>query len=341
MFAMLLGPWPRVTADGVRLEDLEAAVARGEHPATELAEAIEHVIDQAIGAQLEAGMGLVTDGGVRWADPIGAVLDAIRVRDLGPDGMLLRAWRSAALRTDAQVAASVPGPWTLSIRDVGGWGDAGVVNGRAAELADALAGEIELLGEAGCPVVQVIEPGALAVGASPAARAGYVRAHRRLLAAAGDVHAMLCVLGGSAWGAGAETILDAPYQSFAFDLIGGPDNWYLVRAAPGERGIVCAAFRVGDGAETRDQAPELSWAAHYAASANGRGMDRVGVANCVPLTPHSPDAARAALGALSRAASLAALSPAEAVSAGMDPRTVNTIPGRKRGVRRRPAPPEG
>jgi hypothetical protein len=334
MFAMLLGPWPRVTSDGLRLEELEAGVAGGERSSADLQEMIERVIDEAIAAQVEAGMGLVTDGGVRWADPVRAMLDAIRDSDLGPDGMLLRAWRSAALRTDAQVAAAIPGPWTLAIRDVGAWGDAGVVSGRASELADALAGEIGLLGDAGCPMLQVIEPGAVAVGPSPAARTGYVRAHRRLLSSAGEVHAMLCVPGGSAWTAGAATILDAPYRSYAFDLIGGPDNWYLVRSAPTDRGIVCAAFRAGGGAEERDQEPELSWAAHYAASANGRGVDRVGLANCVPLTVLSPAGARSALMALARASSLAALPPGDAVSAGLDPRTVNTIPGRRRGSRR-------
>lgn len=332
---MLLGPWPRVTADGTRLADLEASVASGALPRETLDEAVERVVDEAIAAQLDAGMGLVTDGGVRWPDPARAMLDAIRDRDLGPDGMLLRAWRSAASRTDARVAAIVPGPWTLSLGDVGAWGDAGVVNGRAAELADALAGELELLAEAGCPVVQVHEPGAVMIGPSPSARAGFARAQRRLLAEAGDLHAMLCIVGGSAWGAGAETILGTPYHSFAFDLVGGPDNWYLVRGAPRERGIVCAAFRAGGGAEERDQAPELVWAAQYAASANARGPERVGLANATPLSVLDPAGARTALSGLARAAQLASMPPGDAVKAGLDPRTVNEIPGRSR-ARRRP-----
>jgi hypothetical protein len=145
---------------------------------------------------------------------------------------------------------------------------------------------------------------------------------------------MLCVVGGSAWGAGPETILGLPYRSFAFDLIAGPDNWYLVRAAPTERGIVCAAFRAGGGAEERDQAPELVWAANYAASANARGLERVGLANAVPLASLEPAQARAALTGLGRAAELASMPPAAAVEAGLDPRTVNTMPGRKRGRRK-------
>ena len=72
---------------------------------------------------------------------------------------------------------------------------------------------------------------------------------------------MLAITGGSAWGAGADTILGAPYASILVDLVAGPDNWYLVRAAPGERGIVCAALEAGGGRERRDQAPELVWAA--------------------------------------------------------------------------------
>jgi hypothetical protein len=133
---------------------------------------------------------------------------------------------------------------------------------------------------------------------------------------------MLAITGGSAAGAGAETVLGAPYASFLFDLVAGPDNWYLVRAVPGDRGVVCAALRAGDGRERLDQAPELVWAAHYAASSNGRSLARVGIANASPLGGLTPDDAAAALRALANAAQLAAMPPAEAVRAGLDPQAV-------------------
>jgi hypothetical protein len=137
---------------------------------------------------------------------------------------------------------------------------------------------------------------------------------------------MLAVTGGSAHAAGPETILGAPYHSFLFDLIAGPDNWYLVRAVPGDRGVVCAALRAGGGAEREDQSPELVWAAHYAASSNGRGLARVGLANATPLRDLSPGEARAALEALARAASFAVMPVDQAVEAGLDPRVVTRGP---------------
>src|SRR4029453_9404757 len=114
---------------------------------------------------------------------------------------------------------------------------------------------------AGTPVVVVREPAAVTVGDDPARRAGFLRAHRRLLAGTTTLHAMLAIPGGSAHGAGPGTVFGAPYASHLFDLIAGPDNWYLVRAAPAERGIVCAALVAGVPGAKRDQAPLLAWGA--------------------------------------------------------------------------------
>jgi len=88
---------------------------------------------------------------------------------------------------------------------------------------------------------------------------------------------------------------------------------------------VCAALRAPS---TRDQAPLLVWAARYAASANGRGPDRVGLSNASSLASLDVAAARASLEAIARAARLAALDPADAVAAGLDRRTFAQPPGR-------------
>lgn len=317
---MLLGPWPRVLADGTRVADLEGEVAAGRARPDTVVDAVERLVGEAIAAQVAAGMGFVTDGSVRWADPGATVLGALGGGDTGADGLLVRTWRATAARSDQPVAQVVPGPWTLAIRALGGAGDPAPAAARAGELADILAGELEALDAAGCPVVQVLEPGAVTIGTDPARRAGFLDAHRRLLGRAGGVHAMLAIVGGSADAAGAETVLGAPYASFLVDLVAGPDNWRLVRAAPTERGIVCAALEAGDGRERRDQAPELVWAARYAASANGRGLDRVGLANGSLLGSLTPAEARTALDSLGRAARLAGMPVDDAVRAGLDPR---------------------
>ena len=183
------------------------------------------------------------------------------------------------------------------------------------------------------------EPAATGIGTDEDARRRFREAQAALLGDDPPLHAMLAITGGSAWEAGPETILEAPYASYLFDLIEGPDNWYLVRAAPGDRGIVCAALRAPS---TSDQAPLLVWAARYAASANGRGPDRVGIANASSLAGLDVPAARASLEAIARAARLAAMDPADAVAAGLDRRTFAQPPGRgarprRLAARRRPS----
>lgn len=323
---MLSGGWPRRLADGTPLDDLDPT-AQGD--------AVERLVAELVATQEAAGIGLVRDGDVRWADRGAAVLAALASGDTGPDGLLVRAWRATAALTALPVAQALPGPWTLAVRDAGGWERPDDVLDRSLELATALAVDVAALADAGCPVIVVDEPEAVAIGEDDRRRAGFLRAQLRLLAEAPGAHAMLAITGGSAHLAGPAPIFGAPYASYLFDLIAGPDNWYLVRSAPGSRGIVCAALLAGPAAtergRARDQAPLLSWAAHYAASSNGRGIDRVGLANATDLSLLGVAAAGDALDALGRAATLAALPPREAVDLGMDPRAIVAKAGRTRG----------
>lgn len=336
---MLWGPWPRVTADGDSIAALEADVAAGRRAAADLETALAQLLAETVAAQVDAGMGLVTDGSVRWADPVGAVLDAIRVGDTGPGGMLVRGWAAAAALTDVEVAQVVPGPLTLAVREAGdavepaGPGrDRDAVGGRAVALAEDLAGELAALRAEGCGVIVIDEPAAVSIGTDEVLRDAFVRAHQRALRGAGGGHTMLAVAGGSAREAGPDTIVGLDYDSFLFDLIAGPDNWHLVRAAAGERGIVCAALAAEPGAVLGDQVPVLVWAAQYAASANGRSIDRVGLANASSLAALDPGVAVGALRQLARAAELAPMPLADAVKAGLDPRAIRVMPGAPTGA---------
>lgn len=302
MFAVVHGAWPRVTGD-----DPAAAAAR------------------VVQIQEAAGIDLLTDGQVRWPDLGEAALAGIE------DGSrpLLGAWRVTAALTERPVAQAVPGPYSLARREPAGALGAAELRERTLALADALAAEVSALAEAGCPVVMVEEPCAVDVGEDTAERALFAEAQHRLLALSPDAHAMLVITGGTAHEAGAETIVSAPYRSFLFDLIDGPDNWYLARAVPGDRGIVCGALRVPESLPadrvlpSDDPAALLVWAAGYAASMGGRGPARVGLANAGPLRAVALETTVALVNALGRAARLAAMSRQEAVVAGLDPRAFN------------------
>jgi hypothetical protein len=313
MFAMLLGAWPRVTAEALDPAALEALVV------------------ETVAAQVDAGMGVVTDGQVRWADPAAAVLAALAAGDTGPGGMLVRAWRATEAAVEATgagvpAAQAIPGPYSLG--RLGAPGPSAARERRTLRLAAALAGELAELVSEGCPLVVVEEPAAVDIGADRVEGGLFAAAQDRLLAdvaATTDLHAMLAITGGSAAAMAPEWLFAAPYRSYLFDLVSGPDNWILVRAAPPERGIVCGALRVEADGEG-DQAPLLVWAARYAASAGSRGLDRVGLANATPLAALDPAGARLALDMLGRAAALAALPLDRAVEAGLDPRTFGRRP---------------
>ena len=97
---------------------------------------------------------------------------------------------------------------------------------------------------------------------------------------------------------------------------------------------MCAALRAGAAEGADDQAPVLSWAAHYAASSNGRGLERVGLANATPLAGAGPRR-----GPRGRSTTSAAprrwrrCPPEEAVDLGMDPRAIFAKAGRTRADR--------
>ena len=126
-----------------------------------------------------------------------------------------------------------------------------------------------------------------------AERALFRDLNQRLLDGIADTHVSLVLTGGNADAAGIDTFLSAPYSSLAVDLIAGPDNWRLVVAAPRDVGIVCGA--VSPKADSDDGPETLLWAAGYAASTAGRGLDRVGLATASSLSDLEWDVAIAKL----------------------------------------------
>jgi hypothetical protein len=257
----------------------------------------EAILDATVAAQVDAGLEPITDGGWPLApgDPVGS-------------------WSATAARTDHAVKAVLPGPFSAGTPS----------GGSVEELRDQIRGLVA----AGCPMIEIAEPAAVGIGAHEAERTRFRDLHDRLLDELGGAgtdgaahaHLSLAITGGSADGAGPSTILGPPYDSLAVDLIAGPDNWRLVTATPGDRGIVCGALSASMGS---DDGPEmLLWAAAYAAASAGRGAVRVGLATASSLAALTWPAAMTKLARLAEAVRLAEL-PREERLAAIDPRAID------------------
>ena len=245
----------------------------------------EAILDAVLALQVAAGLEPLTDGG--WPldadDPVAS-------------------WRVTAERTDRLVKAVVTGPIS------------------AGQRVDAVRATVAALADAGCAWIEIHEPAATTIGADPEARGRFADAHHALTAGLDGIHFSLAITGGSADGAGIETLFAGAYASLALDLIDGPDNWRLAAAAPSDRGIVCGTLA---GRAGSDDGPEiLLWAAGYAASTGGRGPARVGLATAGSLAHLDWDVAARKVQRLGEAVRLSAL-PAEERKAAVDPRAVD------------------
>ena len=249
------------------------------------------LVEAAIGAQEAAGLEPLTDGGPARREGI------------------VEAWRLAAGFTDRAVKQAVLGPYTQ-----------GRTIQETVARATALNLELRALAAAGCPLIEVHEPAATLIGSDEAERARFREAHARLLDGLEGTHLSLAITGGNAHEAGIETLLAASYDSLALDLVAGPENWRLVVATPGDRGIVCGALSVE--AADDDALELLLWAAAYAASTAARGAGRVGLASAGSLERLDWERAVRKLARLGDVAQTADLPP-DALRRAMDPRAVD------------------
>jgi len=325
MFATLGGsmPWPSASAEPASSDEASPGGA-------EELELLDGFVRDAIALQDEAGLEPVTDGGLRDVDAATRLLGGLSGVLLRADGAVasgelpswrgpitVDAWAFAAECTARAVKQSIVGPYSLGRRIEPGR------HGREAvtlALAEALNEELRALAAAGCPLVQVDEDAAPAIGDSPRERRLFVAAQRRLLEGVDGVHASLAIRGGNADTAGAATILDAPYRSYLFDLCAGPDNWRLVVDVPGDRGVIVGA---ADARTARVDGLEiLAFAVGYAASTGGRGHDRVGVATSGDMTEIGQEAAAAKIRRLGEVAA-AYSGPPGSLAQAMDPRAID------------------
>jgi methionine synthase II (cobalamin-independent) len=313
MFATLGGAYPRKPPFGQQfaLQEARSGVERGEVDAAAVRAIQDDLVREVIAEQEAAGLAILTDGEVRWEDPVSAIAGGLEGFELGPveryfgsqmyyrrpraireprwDGAItLAGWQFAASVTELPMKQAVMGPYTLArLADPGSLSRERLTMA----LADALAHELRALVAAGCPIIQVQEDGAALIGDSTGEQSLFKAAQRRLTNGVRQAHLSLAVRLGSVADVPGAVFFDAPYRSYLFDLVTAPDNWRFVVAAPADRGVVCGVVDAQRSA--LDDAGFLRWAGTFAAARPGRGIDRVGLATSSSLETLTREQARA------------------------------------------------
>lgn len=191
------GSYPRI-GDSAELQILRRTIAaadRGEKTAADLADAEDFMTRRAIEEQARAGLDVVTDGLIRWYDPISHLagkLAGVKINGLlrffdtnsyfRQPVLTARPQRKTALLTDefrfacnALGALSTPagkagrlkvkvvmtGPYTLGKLSLAENSEMTALEARVDAYGTALAAELQGLGEAGAEYLQVDEPAIL------------------------------------------------------------------------------------------------------------------------------------------------------------------------------------
>lgn len=263
-----------------------ARADRGDATAEDVRAAEEEATRAALAEQEAAGLDLVTDGQVRWPDPITYV---VRGLEGFTSGGLLRwfdsntyyrqpravgevRWTHPILAEDLvfatrhasrPVKAVVTGPYTLgALSDPGDRG----VERLTLELADALNRELRSLAALSPAWIQVDEP---AVARSPGVRYGRrfdlfrEAAHRLVDGVPGRLS--LAVYHGSA--VDVPDLLGLPFSLISLDFVQGPDNWALLDGWPAGVGL---GLGIVDARNVRmEEAEELAATVRRAVAATG------------------------------------------------------------------------
>lgn len=261
--------YPRIgdTHAQQRLRRAHAARERGEIDAVSFAAIERAQIEETVHEQEQAGLDVVTDGQIRWDDPVSRVmgaLDGVRINGLlryfdtnfyfrQPviTGSVRR--RHPILRDDFVIARRaatrcvkpvLPGPYTLarlSVLESGPYEDSATL---ARALSDVLRAEIKDLVTAGARMIQIEEPAILAHPAD-------IRLLRKLLdplwAARGEAQLMVASYFGDAASLYAQ-LHSLPADILALDFSCSPTLLQTVAATGASKTL---ALGIVDGRNTR------------------------------------------------------------------------------------------
>jgi 5-methyltetrahydropteroyltriglutamate--homocysteine methyltransferase len=241
-----------------RLRQAIARVDRGQADAAEIDEAAREMTLAAIHDQESAGLDLVTDGQIRWQDPITYLAGRLQGLEIGgllrwfetntyfrqphADGGVAVAWEAPILVEDFEFArrhasrpvkAVLTGPYTIGT--LSEWGERGH-HRLVLDLARALNRELKALEAARPEWIQVDEP---AIANNPSVRYprdfGLFAEAMDVLADGVDAPLSLYTYHGDA--ADVPGLLELPFQLFGFDFLQGPANWDLLEGWPRGKGL--------------------------------------------------------------------------------------------------------
>jgi 5-methyltetrahydropteroyltriglutamate--homocysteine methyltransferase len=241
-----------------RLRQAIGRVDRGEAPASEIDEAARAMTVAAIQDQETAGLDLVTDGQIRWQDPITYLAGGLQGLETGgllrwfesntyfrqprADAGVDVSWKAPILLEDLKFAkehasrpvkAVLTGPYTIGT--LSDWADRGH-HRLVLDLARALNQELKSLSAGSPEWIQVDEP---AIVNNPSVRYhrdfGLFREAMAALTEGIDAPLSLYTYHGGA--ADVPGLLELPFQLFGFDFVQGPDNWRLLQEWPRGKGL--------------------------------------------------------------------------------------------------------
>ena len=180
------GSYPRIgdTAEDQILRRTIAQWEKGEKTEADLRAAQDRMTEAALKEQADAGLDLVTDGQIRWYDPIshlarklsGVEINGllrlfdtnfyfrqplVRSRPTRTNSLLVDDFLFAKSKSTRQVKAVLTGPYTLAKHSLAKNGQAGANDQMLEGYTEALAEEVAALAAAGATEIQVDEPSLL------------------------------------------------------------------------------------------------------------------------------------------------------------------------------------
>jgi 5-methyltetrahydropteroyltriglutamate--homocysteine methyltransferase len=252
----VVGSYPKPPAEGETFTVRKTlhALERGDASPEDLKAAQDELVTEVIREQQEAGIDVVTDGLARWDDIVTPFARHIAGFEIG--GLLrwfdnnvyyrrpvargavdwrgpssVDGYRFAAQIADCPVKAVIPGPVSfarLSVNEHYADHEAFVL-----AIASVLAQEAAELEAAGAPIIQIDEPSLLG---APEDLDLAIEAVGRITGELSEARTVLATYFGDAKRLGTG-IFKIPTDAFGFDLISGPENIELIKAAPDDKGI--------------------------------------------------------------------------------------------------------